>query len=52
LQRNVPAVLTIDNDYSSYPHYHLTTDTPEKVIVPMGVNILRMNVAALAEIAN
>lgn len=51
LRRKVPAVLTIDNDYGSYPAYHRTTDTPEKVVIPMGVGILRMNVATLAQLA-
>jgi Zn-dependent M28 family amino/carboxypeptidase len=46
--RGMPGVLTIDNDYGRYPHYHRTTDLPQYVVVKMGEEIVKMNVAVLA----
>lgn len=51
LQRGMPALLVIDADYSFYPGYHRTNDTPEKIVLEMGWDVLRMNLAALAEMA-
>ncbi|HSM52107.1 MAG TPA: M28 family peptidase, partial [Thermoanaerobaculia bacterium] len=51
LNRGMPAVLTIENDWSSYPHYHKTTDLPGALTPVMAENILRMNVAVLVELA-
>jgi hypothetical protein len=51
LNRSMPALLTIENDYGSYPHYHRTTDTANNITLEMGNQILRMNVATLAEMA-
>ncbi len=51
LNRSMPAVLTIENDWNQYPGYHRTTDTPENISLEMGLAVLRMNVAALAEMA-
>ena len=42
LQRGMPAVLTIENDWSIYPHYHRTTDLPGALTPVMAENILRM----------
>ena len=47
----MPGMLTIENDYGSYPHYHQTTDLPGALTPVMAENILRMNVAVLAELA-
>jgi hypothetical protein len=47
----IPAVLSIGNDWDLYPHYHRTTDTPDKLTPAMAVEILRMNVGALARLA-
>ncbi|MBD8524277.1 M28 family metallopeptidase [Pseudomarimonas arenosa] len=44
----MPALLTIENDWDSYPHYHRSSDIAANVSLQMGVQILRMNVAALA----
>lgn len=49
LNRNVPAVLTIENDWNVYPHYHTTTDTPDRLSLAMGGGILQMNAAILAQ---
>jgi len=50
LRRNMPALLTIDNDYGSYPHYHRTTDLPQYLVHKMAFEIVKMNVALLGEI--
>jgi hypothetical protein len=51
LNRNVPAVLTIENDWNIYPHYHRTTDTADRLSLAMGGGILEMNAAVLAQAA-
>ena len=48
IDQNIPAILTIDNDWNDYPAYHRTTDTIDKVSRDMGASILRMNAGALA----
>lgn len=48
IDNDIPAILTIDNDWDDYPAYHRTSDTIDKVSRQMGLAILRMNVAALA----
>ena len=48
LNRGMPALLTIENDWDDYPNYHRTTDTANNITIDMGVQTLRMNVAALA----
>jgi len=50
LRRGMPALLTIDNDYSSYPHYHRTTDLPQYLVPKMAQEILKMNVALLGDL--
>jgi hypothetical protein len=50
-QLGMPALLTIENDWDVYPHYHLTTDLPEHLVPEMAEQILRMNVGALARLA-
>lgn len=51
LNRGLPALLVIENDWDSYPHYHRTTDLPANISRPMGGETLRMNVAAMADLA-
>ena len=51
IDNGIPAILTIDNDWGSYPAYHRTTDTIDKISREMGAAILKMNVAALAVMA-
>lgn len=51
LDRDMPALLTIENDWDSYPDYHRTTDLPANITLEMGRQVLRMNVAAVAEMA-
>lgn len=48
IDNDIPAILTIDNDWGDYPSYHRSTDTIDKVSREMGLAILRMNVATLA----
>ncbi|MEM6794355.1 MAG: M28 family peptidase [Acidobacteriota bacterium] len=49
LRQNLPALLTIENDWDSYPSYHRTTDFASNVSQEMGGQILRMNAAVLAQ---
>ena len=49
LNRDLPALLTIENDWDSYPSYHRTTDTADNLTQAMGEQILRMNAAVLAD---
>ncbi len=49
LDRGMPALLLIENDWDSYPSYHRTTDTPSNITIDMGVQIMRMDIAALAQ---
>lgn len=48
LNRNLPALLTIENDWASYPGYHSTSDLPSNLDLQMGGQTLQMNVAVLA----
>ena len=48
LDRGMPALLTIENDWDSYPDYHTTGDLPANITVDMGHQVLRMNAGALA----
>ncbi len=52
LDDNLPAVLAIENDWDSYPGYHQSTDTVDQLTPEQGIEILRMNMAALARLAN
>jgi hypothetical protein len=48
-----PAVLSIENDWNSYPHYHRSTDTPANLgphALGMGAAILKTNAAVIAEL--
>ena len=49
LNRGLPALLTIENDWDSYPGYHSTTDLPAHISQQMGGGVLQMNAAVLAE---
>ena len=53
IEQNVPSLLTIENDYGSYPHYHKSTDLPANVTraQEMGGGILKMNIAVLTDAA-
>ncbi|MCB1050103.1 MAG: M28 family peptidase [Acidobacteria bacterium] len=48
INRSMPALLTIENDYETYPSYHRTTDTIDKISIDMGRETIKMNVATLA----
>jgi len=52
LDRNIPSALAIDTDWDSYPHYHRTTDTDDKLVPEMALLIMRMNIAAIVEMAS
>ena len=48
LNRGLPALLTIQNDWASYPAYHTTSDLPANLDLQMGGQTLQMNAAVLA----
>lgn len=48
LNRDLPALLTIENDWASYPGYHSTSDLSSSLDLQMGGQILQMNAAVLA----
>ncbi|NHZ73327.1 MAG: M28 family peptidase [Nitrospirae bacterium] len=50
LDAKVPALLTIENDWFEYPYYHNSNDLPEYLTIEMAEEILKMNVAAMAQI--
>ncbi|MFZ5949166.1 MAG: M28 family metallopeptidase, partial [Candidatus Rifleibacteriota bacterium] len=47
LQQKIPAVLTIESEYSSNPNYHQVTDLIESINPDLCANILRLNAATL-----
>lgn len=51
IEEGIPSLLTIENDWDDYPSYHRRTDTPDKVTQAMGEEVLRMNLAALLQMA-
>lgn len=53
IDAGIPSLLTIENDYASYPHYHKTTDLPANITraQQMGGGIMKMNIAVLVEAA-
>jgi hypothetical protein len=48
INRNMPGVLSIENDYSSYPGYHRSSDLASGLTIQMAVEIMKMNVGAIA----
>jgi hypothetical protein len=50
INAGVPSLLTIENDWNVYGHYHKATDLPANMsnALAMGGGILKMNAAALA----
>ena len=51
ISATIPAILTIENDWNSYPDYHSTTDLPSRLSSAMGGGILKMNIAVLADLS-
>lgn len=51
IEKHIPAMLTIDNDWGVYPPYHKTGDTIDQISREMGTAILKMNAAVLAVMA-
>ncbi len=49
LNRGMPALLAIENDWDSYPCYHDTCDLPANLTLAMGREILKMNVVAMGQ---
>ncbi|CAM2009935.1 M28 family metallopeptidase [Acanthopleuribacter pedis] len=49
LNAGLDSLLVIENDYTSYPSYHRTTDTIQNVNLAMGRESLKMNVAVMAD---
>ena len=49
LNRSMPALLVIENDWNRYPNYHRAGDTTDLLGLEMGTQVMRMNLATLAE---
>lgn len=49
--KGIPAVLSADNDWGIYPDYHKFSDLPENIITEQGELIIKINMAAIAELA-
>lgn len=49
LNRGMPSLLTIENDWNIYPEYHSTGDLPGQIDQAMGGEVIRMNLATLAK---
>lgn len=47
----IPTFLAIESDYDSYPGYHRTTDTPEKLDYSFGRDVVRGLAATLADLS-
>lgn len=47
LQQKIPAVLTIESEYSSNPNYHQVTDLIDSINPDLCLNILRLNAATM-----
>lgn len=51
LNRGIPAVLLIDLDWGRYAGYHRTTDTIDRLDIPLGRDIAAVSIATVAELA-
>eukprot|EP00928_Gymnodinium_smaydae_P012449 TRINITY_DN14512_c0_g2_i1.p1 TRINITY_DN14512_c0_g2~~TRINITY_DN14512_c0_g2_i1.p1 ORF type:complete len:470 (+),score=106.08 TRINITY_DN14512_c0_g2_i1:108-1517(+) len=51
LDRNIPAVLTINGDDEGYPSYHKSSDTIEKVTISYATKIVKMNAGAMVRMS-
>jgi hypothetical protein len=52
IESGLPASLSIENEWQSYPHYHQSTDTIDRINPLQGAEIVKMNVATVAILAN
>lgn len=52
LDAGLPCVLAIENDWDTYPAYHLASDTTSVVTRELGASITKMSLAALVRLAN
>ncbi len=51
LNRGIPALLLIENDWTNYPGYHRTNDEIDWIGLDMGPEVVRMAIGFLAETA-
>ncbi len=51
INAGMPSLLTIENEYETYPGYHRSTDTIEKVTEVMAIETVKMNLAAIANMS-
>lgn len=51
LDRSMPAILAIENDYGTYSGYHQSSDLSSNLTINMAVQILKMYVATIAQMA-
>lgn len=52
VEAGLPASLCIENEWQSYVHYHQSTDSIDRINPLQGAEIVKMNVAAVAMLAN
>lgn len=52
LNAGLPCVLAIENDWDTYPAYHLSSDTTAMITRELGASITKMSLAALVRLAN
>ncbi len=50
LDRSMPAILAIENDYGTYPGYHQSTDVSTNLTIEMAVQIMKMYVATISQL--
>ena len=50
LDRGMPAILAIENDYGTYPGYHNSSDLSTNLNIEMAVQILKMYVATIGNL--
>lgn len=51
LDLGMPAVLLIENDYRTYPQYHTSDDTADRLSDAMAHDVLKMALATVVEVA-
>jgi hypothetical protein len=51
IEKGIPSLLVIENDWNEYPSYHKTSDTIQNITVAMGEQTLRMQAAVISELA-
>lgn len=51
IEKGIPSLLVIENDWNEYPAYHKTNDNIENITLAMGEQTLRMQAAVIAQMS-